>query len=140
MKAGLMEIADFFVLNKSDRPGSEQALVALRTILMMRPHYEHSWLPGIISTVATDNKGISEIAGEIERHKNYLRTDNRLIKRREQRAKLRIKEIVEDKIINILWNENGKNDLNSALSKVILGELSPYHIADQIIENFKKQL
>jgi LAO/AO transport system kinase len=140
MKAGLMEIADFFVLNKSERPGSEQALVALKTILMMRPHDEHSWLPGIISTVATDNKGISEIAAEIERHKNYLHADNRLIKKREQRAKLRIKEIVEDKIINILWNENGKNNLNSALGKVILGELSPYHIADQIIENFKKQL
>jgi LAO/AO transport system kinase len=139
MKAGLMEIADFFVINKSDRPGSDQALSALRTILMMKPHDEHSWLPNIINAVATEDKGIPEIADEIERHKNFLRQDNRLLKKREQRAKLRIKEIVEDRIKDKLWNENGKDYLNLSLEKVILGELSPYHIADEIIDNFKNQ-
>ncbi|HUX93938.1 MAG TPA: methylmalonyl Co-A mutase-associated GTPase MeaB, partial [Ignavibacteriaceae bacterium] len=65
MKAGLMEIADFFVLNKSDRPGSEQAVTALRTILMMKDHDQTSWLPNIIKAVAIENKGIDEIAEEI---------------------------------------------------------------------------
>jgi LAO/AO transport system kinase len=139
MKAGLMEIADFFVINKSDRPGSEQALSALRTILMMRPHDEHSWLPDILSAVATENKGIAEIAAEIEKHRNHLLKDNRLLKRRELRAKIRIKEIVEDKIMNKLWSESGKEQLNLSMEKVILGGLSPYHIADEIINHFKDQ-
>ena len=47
MKAGLMEIADFFVLNKSDRPGADQAVASLQTILMMKDHDENSWMPGI---------------------------------------------------------------------------------------------
>ncbi|MDR3628048.1 MAG: methylmalonyl Co-A mutase-associated GTPase MeaB, partial [Ignavibacteriaceae bacterium] len=139
MKAGLMEIADFFVINKSDRPGSEQALSALRTILMMKPHNEHSWLPAILSAVATENKGIAEIAAEIEKHRNYLQQDNRLLKRREHRAKIRIKEIVEDKIMNKLWSESGKEQLNLSMEKVIIGGLSPYHIADEIINHFKDQ-
>jgi LAO/AO transport system kinase len=139
MKAGLMEIADFFIMNKCDRPGSEQALSALKTVLIMRHHDEHSWVANILSSVATNDTGIDEIANEIEKHKNYLIKENCLIKRRSQQAKIRIIEIVEDKIKNKLWNENGKNYLNSTLESVTLNSLSPYHIADQIIENFKNQ-
>ena len=139
MKAGLMEIADFFVINKSDRPGSEQALSALRTILMMRPHDEHSWLPGILSSVATENKGLPEIAAEIERHKTYLLGENRLLKRRQDRARNRIREIVEDKIRNKLWDEKGRDFLSSSLEKVIVGGVSPYNIADEIILHFKNK-
>jgi LAO/AO transport system kinase len=140
MKAGLMEIADFFVINKSDRPGSEQALSALRTILMMKPHDEHSWMPNIVRTVATENTGITGIADEITRHRNYLLNYNRLAIKRELRTKLRIKEIVEEKIKDRLWNESGKDFLDSSLEKVILGRVSPYHIADEIIDKFKNQL
>ena len=66
MKAGLMEIADFFVLNKSDRPGAQQAFTALQTILMIKDHDENTWLPQIVKTVASENKGVDEIADEIE--------------------------------------------------------------------------
>ncbi len=140
MKAGLMEIADFFIMNKFDRPGSEQALSALKSVLIMRHHDEHSWVANILSAVATNDTGILEIANEIEKHKNYLIKENCLIKRRSQQAKMRIKEIVEDKIKNKLWNENGNNYLNSTLESVTINSLSPYRIADQIIENFKNQL
>ncbi|MCL5029884.1 MAG: methylmalonyl Co-A mutase-associated GTPase MeaB [Bacteroidetes bacterium] len=140
MKAGLMEIADFFVVNKSDRPSSEQAVSALKTILMMKDHDQYSWMPNIIPAIAVENKGLEEIANEINRHKDYLLLSGKFLERREHRTKIRIKEIVEDKIRNKLWNEAGKNSLNSSLEKVVLGNLSPYHIADEIIENFKNQL
>lgn len=140
MKAGLMEIADFFVVNKSDRPSAEQAVSALKTILMMKDHDQYSWMPNIIPAIAVENKGLEEIANEINRHKDYLLQSGKFLKRREHRTKIRIKEIVEDKIRNKLWNEAGKNSLNSSLEKVVLGNLSPYHIADEIIENFKNQL
>ncbi len=140
MKAGLMEIADFFVLNKSDRPGSEQAITALRTILMMRDHDEKSWMPNIIKSVASENKGILEIADEINRHKDYLNNSGKFLLKREMQTKNRIKDIVENKIKEILWDEDGENSLNSSLSKVVLGNLSPYHIAEEIISNFKRQL
>lgn len=140
MKAGLMEIGDIFILNKSDRPGSDQAISSLRTVIMMKSHDEYSWLPNIMSTVAIENKGILETANEIERHKEYLSKYNRLLNRREKRIKERVKEIVEEKIKNRLWDESGKNYLNSSLEKAIPGSFSPYHIADKIIENFINQL
>lgn len=140
MKAGLMEIADFFVLNKSDRPAAQQAVTALKTILMMRDHDADTWMPDIIKTIATENTGITEIAGEIERHHQYLLSSGSFIKRRENRARTRIKEIVEEKIRLELWGEERENSLNSSLENVVLGNLSPYHIAEKILEDFKKNL
>ncbi len=140
MKAGLMEIADFFVLNKSDRPGSEQAVTALKTILMMKDHDQFSWLPSIIKSVAIENTGIEEIAGEIIKHNNYLIKAGKFETKRENHVRNRIKEIVEDQIRKKLWSDDGEKSLNNSLEKVVLGNLSPYHIAEEIIENFRKQL
>ena len=140
MKAGLMEIADFFVLNKSDRPGSQQAAAALKTILSMRDHDANSWMPNIISSIASENKGISEINDEITRHRNYLEKTNKFYTNREKRMKTRIKEIVEEKLRKELWSETRENSLNLSLEKLVTGSLSPYHIAEEILINFKKQI
>jgi LAO/AO transport system kinase len=140
MKAGLMEIADFYVVNKSDRPGSEQAVTSLKTIMMMRDHDEHSWLPGIIKTIASENKGIKEVADEINRHHQYLLSSSNFLKKRESQAKDRIKQIVEEQLKKALWNSEGENSLNNSIAKVILGSTSPYHIAEEIIDNFRNQL
>jgi LAO/AO transport system kinase len=139
MKAGLMEIADFFVINKSDRPGSQQAVTSLRTILMMRAHDMTSWMPEIIKTIASENKGIEETAAEIKRHREFLENSDNLKRKRDHRTRKRIKEIVEEKIRAELWNNSREDSLNSLLEKAALGKLSPYHIADEILENFRKQ-
>lgn len=140
MKAGLMEIADFFVLNKSDRPGSQQSYTALQTILMIKDHDKNSWLPNIIKTVAAENKGIEEIANEIERHKIFMAEKNLFTLKREKQTKVRIKEIVEHILKDKLWSETGENSLNLSIEKVILGNLSPYQIAEEIIEEFKNRI
>lgn len=140
MKAGLMEIADFFVLNKSDRPGSQQAYTALQTILMIKDHDENTWMPRIIKTVASENKGINEIAEEIIRHQSFMKEKNLFLLKRENQTKVRIKEIVEHKLKDELWSETGENSLNSTLEKVILGNFSPYHIAEEIIQDFKSRI
>ncbi|MGD8306162.1 MAG: methylmalonyl Co-A mutase-associated GTPase MeaB [Ignavibacteria bacterium] len=139
MKAGLMEIADFFVMNKCDRPGFQQAITSLQTILMMRDHDEKSWMPNIIKSISTENKGTKEIADEIERFKNYLEANELFSKNREERAKTRIKHIVEDKIRAELWDESGEISLNLSLEKMVDREVSPYHIAEEIIKEYKKQ-
>ena len=139
MKAGLMEIADLFVLNKSDRPSAHQAATALKTILMMKAHDLNTWMPNIVKSVATERTGIPEIAEQIEKHKEHLLKQNKFQIKRENQLKIRIKEIVEEKIRNELWTEKGKNSLNSILEKVIVGKLSPYHIAEEIIDNYKNQ-
>ncbi|WP_304131130.1 methylmalonyl Co-A mutase-associated GTPase MeaB [Ignavibacterium album] len=136
MKAGLMEIADLFVLNKCDRPGSQQAYTALQTILMIKEHDENTWLPKIIKTVASENKGIDEIADEIEKHKSFLIEKNIFQNKRQNQARIRIKEIVENKLKEKLWSEDRENLLNSSLKKVVLGNPSPYHIAEEILNQF----
>lgn len=140
MKAGLMEIADFFVLNKSDRPGAQQAYTALTTILYLRDHDEHTWMPNIVKSVASENKGIPEIAAEVERHHTFLIDKNQFIKKREEQYRIRIKGIVEEIIHKELWNETRENSLNSSLQNVVLGNLSPYDISEKIIENFKQHI
>ncbi|HEX2984543.1 MAG TPA: methylmalonyl Co-A mutase-associated GTPase MeaB, partial [Ignavibacteriales bacterium] len=86
MKAGLMEIADFFVVNKSDRPGADSAVISLQTILGLRYHDEHTWMPGILKTVASENKGIKEVADEIARHRGYLEKNGLMEKKREENS------------------------------------------------------
>jgi LAO/AO transport system kinase len=136
MKAGLMEIADFFVLNKSDRPGAEQAIAALKTILMMKNIPHDSWFPEIVKSVASENKGIEEIAVTIEKHKNYLFENELFLKRRQAHIKTRIRDIVESRIREELWNTTEDN-FNAAIEKVVLGSLSPYHLAEDILNNFR---
>jgi LAO/AO transport system kinase len=140
MKAGLMEIADFFVMNKSDRPGSQQAYTALQTILMIKDHNDNSWLPNIIKTVASENKGIEDILNEVERHINFMKEKGLFLSKREHQTKIRIKEIVEHKLKDELWSETGENSLNSSLDKIIFGDLSPYQIAEEIIKEFKDRI
>lgn len=138
MKAGLMEIADFFVLNKSDRPGAQQAYTALQTILMIKDHNENTWLPQIVKTVASENKGIEKIVEQIEKHKTFLVEKNLFQIKRQNQARIRIKEIVENKLKDKLWTEDRENLLNSSLKKVVLGSSSPYHIAEEILYQFVK--
>jgi len=140
MKAGLMEIADFFVLNKSDRPGSENAITALRTILMLRDHTEKDWLPNIIKAVASENEGIAEISDEIERHKSFLENNQLLKTKREAHFRIRIKEIVETLIRDCFWMKERSIILDKKLSFVLDRTESPYEVAEHLFEDFQKSL
>jgi LAO/AO transport system kinase len=140
MKAGLMEIGDIFVINKSDRPGADAAIQSLKTILMFRKQNENSWLPDILKSVASENKGIIEIAEEIENHKNYMVKSGKFVFNRKEKSKLRVKEIVEDIIKEKIWSSGRTDKLNEIIECVVEGECSPYSIADQIISDFKKEI
>ena len=72
MKAGLMEIADLFVLNKCDRPGSEGAYAAIQSVLHLQRRKDGEWLPGIVKAVATEGRGVDGIAEQILQHRNHV--------------------------------------------------------------------
>ncbi len=139
MKAGLMEIADFFVLNKSDRPGSDTAQTALKTILMLRDHTEKDWLAGIIKCIASENIGTKEIADEIQRHRDFMITNKLLKVKREENYKIRIKEIAETLLKNELWIKERESFLNESLKKVVDGTTSPYQVAETLFNDFKQK-
>lgn len=140
MKAGLMEIADIFVVNKSDRPGSDQAVNALKTILFLKNHDEKTWMPPILKAIAAENKGILEIFEQIDKHRNFLMQFETYLSNREHKTKSRVKEIVETKILKELWKSENEQLLNQSIEKVVIGKVSPYKIAGDIINNFKENI
>lgn len=140
MKAGLMEIADFFIVNKADRPGAEQAISAIKTILMMRDHDAESWLPNIIKTVATENKGIEDVAEEIQRHQDFMNSKNRLSENRFSKFQNRVKEIVESKLIKDFWNGGKEFESLVTSNQFENDRFSPYNIANKMISQFKTKL
>jgi len=139
MKAGLMEIGDFFVLNKSDRPSAENAITAIKTILMMKEHQQNDWLPEVIKTVSIDNIGIDEVLKEIEKHKNYLIANGKLKEKRIYNLKLRVKEIVNSMIQKQLWDEDSNQILDYSIKELLEGNSSPYQVAEEILNNYKNE-
>lgn len=140
MKAGLMEIADFFIMNKSDRPGADSAVQSLQTIISMKSHDENSYLPKIIKCVASEGIGINEIAGEIESHRLFMNRNNLFGKRRNRNNQIRVKGIVEEYLSAELWNLTRKDILSTEISLITNSEVSPYDSASKIIEHYKEEI
>ncbi len=140
MKAGLMEIGDIFVMNKSDRPGADTAVTALQTMLMMKSHFDAEWNTPILKTIASENKGITEIKEAIENHKHFINKTGNFQTKRLEKSKLRIKEIVHAYLYSELWNENRENRLNGFLNDVFNSKISPYTAAEIIIKDYKSEI
>jgi LAO/AO transport system kinase len=135
MKAGLMEIADFFVLNKSDRPGADQAVMSIKLILGFRPHGESSWLADVIKTQANEGKGIEDVAACVQKHRTYLERGE-LERRRKERLKRRVQEIVEGKLQTDFWNHSRSVVLEKKIEQVLNRQVSPYELANELIADF----
>ena len=133
MKAGLMEIADFFVLNKADRPGAEQAVMSIKMILGFRPHDETTWLPDVLKTVGSEGKGVQEVGEMILKHRSHLEQNGGLRVRRRQCMKSRIEEIVQDQMKVEFWNAGRLQKLSDDLDSVIALQKTPYQVAKELI-------
>ncbi len=134
MKAGLMEIADFFVMNKADRPGADQAVMSIKMILGFRPHDEHSWMADVVKSTASEGKGIDLIAGEITRHQTYLHSSGTFEKRRAKQMRSRIEEIISDKFTVTFWNAERKQRLEQTLSTIVSRNRTPYEVAEELLK------
>jgi LAO/AO transport system kinase len=136
MKAGLMEIADFFVLNKSDRAGADQAVMAIKMILNFKTKKD-TWQPDVIQTVASEGKGIEKIIETVSAHKSYLETSKDLNNKRQKRIMKRIRELVGEKLHFEFWSEERENYLQLNIEKVFHKDLTPYELAEKLLKNFK---
>ncbi len=134
MKAGLMEIADFFVLNKSDRPGSENAVNSITSILQLKA-VEDIWKPTIIKSVATENVGIDLIKNEIEKHRRHLMDGGRLTVRRNRNLERRVKEIISDRLNKEVWDSSRSGELSDKIGSLHERGSSPYKLAEEILGN-----
>jgi len=138
MKAGLMEIADVFALNKCDRPDSESAYAAIQSMLHLRPHEKGVWMPEIVRLIASEGEGTDELAEQIFQHKKHITETDGLRKRQEQRLQYQIRNIVEKTINSELWDAAGLEQLASSVGPVLDEGTSPYELAQSIVARFRK--
>lgn len=133
MKAGLMEIADIYVVNKFDRPEGEKVISSIQSMLSMQNNYDQKLIPPVHQTIATQNVGIDELFKTI---KNYASSSNSIElirKKRAENTKLRVKEIVIDSVSKKIWNKSKTDLIDNLILDVLNKKLSPYDLAENII-------
>jgi len=132
MKAGIMEIADIFVVNKADQGGAEQVVADLETMLEMRPDNSW-WKTPIVTTQAHTGAGIDELYRQIECHRQALVQSGRLTSRREAQRKDEVLESIQHKLqaqFRQLLERDG--EFADIMKKAEAGEIDPYSAARQI--------
>jgi len=130
-KAGLLEIADVFVVNKADRPGAAEAVSDLAGMLELSR--DVAWRPPIVRTVATTGEGVDELWDAIAAHRAHLATDGRLEARRVERVREELRTIVTERLrarASALCEGEAFDDLVEA---VVRRARDPYDAADAIL-------
>ena len=134
MKAGLMEIADIFVMNKADRAGAEQAMQAITTILGLRQGTTPQ--PPVIATAALEGKGVTGVAEAIERHRASLQAGDGLARRRHERLEQRVADLVIDRVRRHLWTSERRQLLSQGVAEILRGTRTPYDVAHELVRSF----
>jgi GTPase len=163
LKAGLMEIADVFVINKADRPGADRLQQEVELMLGLRMGHafrdipaHHGvemrsanparmarkaatteadrWIPPVLPTVAVKAEGIRDLIGAVDRHFAYLERSGELRVRRRQRLRERLVDAVEDRVQARLWRDDATNAwIETKLSELESGALTPFAAADALL-------
>jgi GTPase len=133
MKAGLMEIADVFVVNKADRDGAKVLASEIKSIISIKS-YKDLWEPPVLLTSAHVNEGIAELKNQVEAHKDYLHSTERFKKIREKRKEDEFSLIVKENIERELSKKLESEDVKKIYGLVRSGEIDPYEGARRVIE------
>lgn len=113
MKAGLMEIADVFVVNKSDRTGADRFAANLKAVMQIKRW--GNWKPPVVMTTATEGKGIEELLNKLQEHYEYQKTSGGLGKRRRERLERYVERVIDHRLTEEFWTASRRNELRSAL-------------------------
>jgi LAO/AO transport system kinase len=132
-KAGILEIADVFVVNKSDRPGAQEVIRDLRMMLAMATYGSDGWKPPIVSTTAATGEGIADLAAAIDKHRDWLGGNGQLEERRLARAQEEISAIAIGELRQRVGGLPGESRLAELAERVVAGDLDPYSAADELI-------
>ena len=138
IKAGILEVGDIFVINKSDKEGSEKTLRDLRTMIEMgRQRYEgDTWIPPILKTEAIIDKGVEELLENIKRHSKYLMTSNGDInlRKRRDRAREELAEMIKNRLIQeVFVRLTASGEFEEVVDSIVEGKKDPYTAADDLV-------
>jgi LAO/AO transport system kinase len=161
LKAGLMEIADLFVVNKADRPGADrlrnelELMLGLRSGATLKNVPAHpgraaraaarsegdAWMPPVMLTSATNGEGVGDVVAALDRHFTFLEASGDLARRRRARLRERVMDVVESRVRSRLWTDVETHDwLESRLAELEAGSTNPFDVADQLLARSSKVL
>jgi len=133
IKAGIMEIADIFVVNKSDLPGKEKAVTEINLMLDMKE--TGGWRPPVQSTVSMRGEGIEELWNSLNEHRRYLEESGRLQEIRKERVRRELTEQVEYLVKDRIWNQvKDQISLDNLVENIVLRRKDPYSAATEVLE------
>lgn len=138
-KAGILEIADVFVVNKADRDGADQVARDLRHMQSLGPQapaqatVDGAWVAPIVRTVATRDEGVDEVVDRIDQHRAWLERTGALAERRLRRAADEVAAIALVGVRERFGDLRGGSELPELAGRVVAGELDPYAAADLLV-------
>lgn len=132
MKAGLMEIADVFALNKSDRPQADQLLKELINLVGMNPHDEKSWIIPVQKTEAIRGAGVKELLQAIQGHQDYLTQSGKRREKSVQFIKNEIADILGERLFETIAQAFETHSGQALISDLLDKRIDPYSAADLI--------
>jgi LAO/AO transport system kinase len=137
IKAGIMEIGDVFVINKADRDGVLRTEKELEALLSLA-HRPDMWLPPIVKTVATENKGLEELAAAVESYRDFLKGGEGARTRRTSVARWRILELLRERLLaRALHTQDAGTRLDALAAEVAEKRRDPYSAVDEFLNENK---
>jgi LAO/AO transport system kinase len=136
-KAGILEVADIFVVNKADRDGADQTVRDLRYMLSLGGRHSEAgaWRPPIVKTVAARDRdnGIDEVLAKIDAHRGWLESSGEGRRRRVERAAREVEAIALASLRARMGDVHGSAALSALAEAVVAGETDPYSAADDLV-------
>ncbi len=134
MKAGVMEIADIYVVNKADHPGVDQTIMEIENLVEL----SNKETP-IIKTIAKTGEGIPKLIEAIGEHQNYLEKNSKLKEKRKIRYEAELIEIIRNHLLNMIYDESiVKQRIDTIVDKILSKETDPYTAAEEILGRILK--
>jgi LAO/AO transport system kinase len=138
VKAGILEIADIFVVNKADRDGADATYRDIQGMIGLGERAPGDWRPQVVRSVASRGEGIDDIAAAIEKHRAWLVEHGELRRRREARAAAEVEAIALGVLRDRMGSLRAGTSLATLAGRVAAGELDPYAAADRLLDELDR--
>ena len=133
VKAGILEVADVFVVNKADRDGADATYRDIQGMIGLGERGPGDWRPQVVRAVAYKSEGIDDVLAAIDKHQEWLRKHDELTKRRQHRAAAEVEAIALGALRARFGTLSNGAALPALASRVAAGQLDPYAAADQLL-------
>lgn len=135
IKAGIMEVADLFVINKADRDGADQVEAEIEGLKSLGPiGLDAGWDPPIARTVASTGEGVAELLAAIRAHGSWLRKGEGLARKAKARARLRLEALLAEEAARRAKARAGETKVETLVAAIAARELDPYAAVDELLE------